>query len=194
IVRWVNNHAEWVTGVGMGLTFGLMLSLVQTWLIRRRYGFVPKFWRYTTIIGATLTGFSFPFATYYWDYDQLWIPLIIWFSLLNIFQAGVMFRVNRQAWLLALVGIVAGLVASGLYAIPDSYDTALWALLLGATIQAIGTAIIMLRLMANPREGIVPKRDTDEKSKARMRDGLHPMTFIGFWAAAHFAGWVMFAV
>lgn len=193
-LRWITNHAEWMNGIGLGLTFGLMLSLVQTWLIRRRYGFVPRLWRYATIIGATITGLSFPFATYYWDYNELWIPMIIWFSLLNIFQAGVMFRVNHQAWLLALVGIVAGLVAGTLQALPDFYDAEIWSLLLGATIQAVGTAIVMLRLMANPREGIVPKRDSDEKSKTPMRDGLHPMTFIALWAAAHFAGWVMFAI
>lgn len=194
LLRWINRHAQWINGIGMGLTFGVMLSLVQTWLIRRRYGFVPKLWRITTIIGATLTGFSFPFANNYWDYNQLWLPLIVWFSLINVFQAGVMFRVNRQAWLLAVVGILAGFVAGGLYALPDSYNTEIWALLLGSIIQAVGTAIVMLRLMANPREGIVPKRETDEKSKTRLRDGLHPMTFIAFWASAHFAGWVMFAM
>ncbi len=194
-LRWINRHAQWINGIGMGFTFGLTLSLIQTWLIRRRYGFVPKFWRLATILGATLIGLIYPFFGsyyFYWEYEHMWFVLVIWFALLNVLQAFVIFPVNRQAWLFALVGIIAGVVAGGIELIEiDRYTGESLSILWGGLIQAVGTSIVMLRLMASPRKGIVPKRENDEKSKSRLRDGLHPITFIGLWTLAYISGWVM---
>lgn len=35
---WVRSNAPWIRGIIIGLSFGLTLSFIQTWLIRRRYG------------------------------------------------------------------------------------------------------------------------------------------------------------
>lgn len=186
-IRWFDSFGN----LALGLVFGVMLSLIQTWLIRRRYGFVPKFWRASTIIGAMIAGVMMPFFDYYSNSMQMWGAIFIWFSAINILQAFVLFRVNRQAWMLALVGIIAGVVASSMGFMQYQYDAEIWGVLLGTLIQAFGSAIIILRLMSNPREGIVPKRDSDEKAKTGLREGLHPMTFIGFWSMTYFTGWVM---
>lgn len=185
-----NQNQGLVSNLVMGLAFGVMLSLIQTWLIRRRYGFVPKFWRATTIIGAMIAGAMMPFFDYYSNSTEMWGSIFIWFSAINILQAVIMFRVNRQAWLLALVGIIAGGVAVGVGTLDYRYDGEIWGILLGSIIQAIGSGVIILRLMSNPREGIIPKRDSAEKSKTRLREGLHPMTFVGFWSMTYFTGWV----
>lgn len=196
VMRWLRNDGQWLMAILGGVIFGAMLSLVQGWAIRRRYGFVPRFWRLVTIIGSAFAGFGiFGFMSYYWNISNAWGAGLAWFATMTILQAIVLFRVNRQSGLMALVGILAGLVAASIEAFQiANYESMIWAVLIGAGIQAFGTGIIMLRLMANPREGIVPKRDSDEKSKSRMRDGLHPFSFISFWAAAYFMGWVTFAV
>lgn len=187
----------WFVGSLFGLVFGVMLAIVQGWILRRRYGFLPKFWRAATIIGAIIsTIVFFTIASNYWGGWSFWIAGTAWLTILALFQSAVLFRVNRQSWLLAVAGLFAGILAIAIGAFQfATYDSEIWAMLVGAAIQAIGTGFVMLRLMANPREGIVPKRDTDEKAKARMRSGLHPFTFIAFQAAAYFMGWVMlFAV
>ncbi|GAB5492310.1 MAG: hypothetical protein Phog2KO_25250 [Phototrophicaceae bacterium] len=193
-------EAQWLDNLRyslLGLLFGIILVLIQTWLIRRRYGFVPKFWRATTIIGAIIAGSMIagsvmPFFNYYGMFmsEEVREGIFVWFTAISILQSVILFRVNRQAWLLALVGIIAGAVAFGIVS-TNFYDAEIWGILLGTVIQAIGSAVIILRLMSNPREGIVPKRDSNEKAKTGLREGLHPMTFIGFWSMTYFVGWVI---
>ncbi len=92
-----------------------MLSFIQTWLIRQRYDYVPKFWRAATILGATIAGFGYPrigmrtgesLIGFNWmgvnsttPVDSTVNDFLIWFLVLNLFQAIVMFRVNRTAWI-----------------------------------------------------------------------------------------------
>ena len=196
----VNIDAPWIPNILIGLSFGLTLSLIQTWLIRRRYGFVPLLWRSITIFGATLAGLSFPMYSYLMGTNQQWISLFVWFSFLNSLQSVVLFRVNRRAWLFALVGIIAGVVASSISAI-DPLDVYWslnedWALIVGSVIQAIGTSIVIMYLMANPREGIVPKREPREpnelfKKLSQMR--LTPLRFVGLWTLPYFIAWALFS-
>ena len=191
---WFRNNALWVRAVLIGFSFGLILSLVQTWLIRQRYGFVPLLWRSVTIFGATLAGLSFPFYNYLLGTHQQWLSFFIWFSFLNSVQAVVLFRVNRRAWLFALVGIIAGVVASSISAI-DPLDVYWslnedWALMVGSVIQAIGTSIVIMYLMANPRQGIVPKREPDELNQAP----LTPLRFIALWTLPYFIAWALFSI
>lgn len=174
-----------ISNLVIGLGFGITLSLIQTWLIRQRYGFVPRFWRATTIIGAMIVGTITPFFNYYDNSMRMWGAVFIWFSTINILQAVILFRVNRQSWILALIGIVAVIIGWIQY-----YDGEILGVLLGSLIQAFASGIITLHLMSNPREGIVPKRDSNEKAKTGLREGLHPMTFIGFWSATYFVAWL----
>lgn len=192
VIRWLTHDGTWLMAIVAGTVFGGMLSLIQGWAIRRRYGFLPRFWRIVTIAGSAFAGFAvFGFLSNYGDINNAWGAGITWFAPMAILQAVVLFRVNRQSWLMAIAGILAGILAASIEAFQIvNYESLIWALLLGAGIQAFGTGIVMLRLMANPREGIVPKRESDEKSKSRLHDGLHPFSFISFWAAAYFMGWV----
>ncbi|GAB5492309.1 MAG: hypothetical protein Phog2KO_25240 [Phototrophicaceae bacterium] len=196
----VNINASWIPNVLIGLSFGLTLSLIQAWLIRERYGFVPLLWRSVTIFGSVLVGFSFPLYSYLSEVHQQWISFFIWFSFLNSLQAVVLFRVNRCAWLFALVGIIAGVVASfvivslpsNTYSAQEIATTrALW---LGGLIQAIGTSIVIMYLMANPREGIVPKRDFNNLSKQLTQTRLTSLKFIILWTLPYFIAWAIFNV
>lgn len=195
----VNINASWTPNILIGLSFGLTLSLVQTWLIRQRYGFVPLLWRSVTIFGATLAGLCFPLYSYLLGTHQVWISLFVWFSFLQSLQAVVLFRVNRRAWLFALVGIIAGIVAGSISASKPVDIRGYWTLyedqafLLASLIQAIGTSIVIMYLMANPREGIVPKRDPDELSK-KLSIPLTPLRFIALWTSAYFLAWSIFII
>src|SRR6187549_1563602 len=46
--NWVYIHARWLDGIVMAAGLGALLALTQAWLMRWRYGFVPRFWRVTT--------------------------------------------------------------------------------------------------------------------------------------------------
>lgn len=165
-------QVSWREGIFVGLLFGLTLSFVQTWLIRQRYGYVPKFWRAAIILGGMLAGLGYPhtglrtfesFIGYNWmgvnnttPIDSLINDFLIWFIVFGLSQTIVMFRVNRKAWLMMIVGLFAAIIAS----IPLTnsrmfYSKPMWALIMGTAIQAIGTGILFLYLMANPREGNV---------------------------------------
>src|SRR5262245_34803787 len=52
---WLNSN-NWLYGLMLGAGLGSFLALVQPWLMRWRYGFVPRFWRHSTIIGAMIAG------------------------------------------------------------------------------------------------------------------------------------------
>lgn len=189
----ININAPWIPNVLIGLSFGLTLSLIQTRLIRRRYGFVPLLWRSVTIIGCVLLGFSFPLYSYLSEVHQQWISFFVWFSFLNSLQAVVLFRVNHRAWLFALAGIIAGVVASSIVYIDQAYRPEDLALFWGSLIQAIGTSIVIMSLMANPREGIVPKRDFNELSKQLSQKRLTPLKFIVLWTLPYFIAWALFS-
>lgn len=188
---WLQYDGQWLLGLILGSTFGAILALIQGWAVRRRYGFVPRFWRLATIIGMAFASMIFLISDNPSAYnDFLWQGGTLWLLIFGVFQAAVLFRVNRQSWLLIIVALIASATAL-LFITAFGMDYGIiWAILGISAIQAIGSGIVMLRLMANPREGIVPKRDSDSKAKTRIRSGLHPFTFIGFWMAAYLMGWV----
>mgnify|MGYP000161819388 CR=1 FL=1 len=182
----------WFQYIAIGLIYGLTLAIIQKWAIRRRFNFVPRFFGIATVIGGTLALYSVGML---WDefYGDPYFELIaglLWLGVLNVVQALVLFRVNRKAWLVMVAGIVAGLIGGLIfYFEPFSYYSQLVAAFIGTAVQSIATGLIMLWLMAHPREGIVPKRDSSEKAKTTSRQGLHSFTFIAFYACAYLIGW-----
>ncbi|MGJ3240005.1 MAG: hypothetical protein ACFE0Q_14935 [Anaerolineae bacterium] len=196
--------SDWVQGmytqelavISIGLCFGVVLAVMQGWLLRRRYGFIPRFWRGATVLGTVISAFMVvSMLDQSGSDDALRVAGMIWFSVPALMQAGVLMRVNRGAWLLGGLGIGIGLLGILIDLSNFAYyNTEIWAILVTAGMQAFGTGILTMRVMANPREGIVPKRDSDEKAKARMRQTLHPITFTALWVGAYFFGWVMLFV
>jgi hypothetical protein len=187
----------------LGLLFGLTLSFIQTWLIRLRYGYVPKFWRAATILGAIIAGFGYPrVGLRIGEYllglnwmgvnnpprgDSLINDFLIWFIAVSLFQAVVMLQVNRKAWLIIAVGLLAGIVASVPLLEPRLlFGKPLWTLIMGTMIQAFGTSLLFLYLMAEPRAGAVPKRDESRKSKAYLNGTLATTPFILLWIGIYY--------
>lgn len=195
VLRWLKggglgatSRDWWREDILVGLLFGLVLATMQTWLLKRRYGYVPKFWRTATIIGATLGGFGYARVglAHINGLEFLPVDFIIWFSVIALFQTIVMLQVSRRAWLIALIGILAGLVANGIFVpFTDNPFSAETGLLAGSLIQAIGMGATILAVMANPRDGVIPKRKVKQKSKNRIQDDFHPLTFMGLWLALH---------
>ncbi len=187
----------------LGLLFGLTLSSVQTWIIRLRYGYVPKFWRAATILGAIVAGFGYPrvglrsgeylLGLNSWGInnpprgDSLINDFLIWFIALSLFQAVIMLRVNRKAWLIIVIGVLAATVASLPLLNPGQlYGKPLWTLIMGTMIQAFGTALLFLYFMAHPHEGVVPKRDELRKSKPYLDGTLATTPFILLWIGIYY--------
>jgi hypothetical protein len=199
-ISWWIDSNPWFYGLLTGAGIGAFLALVQPWLMRWRYGFVPRFWRIMTFLGASLGGsFSFAYVFggyggYYdnafsvWDYMARSAPWFIWFSSLSFAQMLALWPVARRAWLYSL----AGLGATGLgflLGLVDSYSMGqLNTLFFGSFAQAVFSGALFLYLMRDYRVEAVQKRD--EKAKAVLRRGLHPISFIGLWMMAHLFGWV----
>ncbi|MEO1290134.1 MAG: hypothetical protein AAFV93_20475, partial [Chloroflexota bacterium] len=190
LIGWYTNAG--IISIVCGLAFGGTLALIQGWILRRRYGFVPRFWRIGTILGMVIATGAFFFIIDYFYSSNFWLAGSAWVILFAVFQTAVLFRVNAKAWHLVALATATAIVGTLLTLFVYNDMGALWAIVIGSAIQAIGTGMIMMRLMANPREGIVPKRDDDIKAKARMRQGMHPVTFIGFWSAGILTGWGVF--
>ncbi|MEO1288789.1 MAG: hypothetical protein AAFV93_13565 [Chloroflexota bacterium] len=187
---------SWYTYAGIismvyGLAFGGTLSLTQGWILRRRYGFVPRFWRIGTILGMVIATGAFFFIIYYSYSDNFWLAGSAWVILFAVFQTAILFRVNRHAWyfiplsiLLVFIGLTIDLLN-----FPNSRNDFILIILIGCSIQAFGTAIITMHLMANPREGIVPKRDDSSKAKNHPHQKMSSIAFVGLWIAGLATGW-----
>jgi hypothetical protein len=199
ISNWVYNNARWLDGIVMAAGLGALLSLVQPWLMRWRYGFVPRFWRITTFFGALLGGSLFSEIIYnngYYDLSGVWtqpnsiLPIFVWFSALTALQTLALWPVARRAWLYPLAGFGAFAVAWLMGSIFANYYglSQTNALFFGSIAQAVFSGASFLYLMRDYRVEAVQKRD--EKAKAVVRVGLHPISFIGLWAMAALFGWV----
>jgi hypothetical protein len=190
IFYWFERNS-WLYGVMIGAGFGAFLALVQAWLIRWRYGFIPRFWRHSTVIGAliagTLAGISM-FSYYATNPMSRLTPISLWFISLTLVQSLALWPVVRRAWLFALAGLGAAGIAfvTGLW---DMYGIGIVSsLFFGSFAQAVFSGALFLYLMRDYRLEAVPKRD--EKSKGMQRRGLHPISFIGLWMLLHLFGWV----
>jgi hypothetical protein len=197
LANWVYLNARWLDGILVGAGFGAFLMLVQPWLMRWRYGFVPRFWRLTTFFGALLGGTLFAELMYgngYYDASGAWvypmhiIPMLVWFSSLTLIQTLALWTVARTAVIYPLAGLGAALVALFMGKVPTGSMNQMNLLLFGTMAQAVFSGALFLWLMRDYRVEAVAKRD--EKSKAVLREGLHPMSFIGLWTMAHLFGWV----
>jgi hypothetical protein len=197
--NWVYSNARWLDGVVMAAGLGALLALVQPWLMRWRYGFVPRFWRISSFFGAILSGSLFSEIIYnngYYDLNGVWTqpdqiaPVIVWFGSLTAIQTLALWPVARRAWLYPLAGFGAAAVALLMGNLLGNYYglSQTNALFFGSIAQAVFSGALFLYLMRDYRVEAVAKRD--EKSKAVVRIGLHPISFIGLWAMAHLFGWV----
>jgi hypothetical protein len=198
IATWLDAN-RWLYGLLLGTGIGTFLALIQPWLIRWRYGFVPRFWRIATFFGAILagslfseyfygSGYSFNYANV-WGYLGRFAPISVWFGTLGLVQMLALWPVARRAWLYPLGGIGASLIAFGTGFWNGGYGLAQMNMLFfGSFAQAVFSGALFLWLMRDYRVEAVPKRD--EKSKGLQRRGLHPISFIGLWMMAHLFGWV----
>jgi hypothetical protein len=171
-----------VLGVGMGA----FLALVQPWVIRWRYGFVPRFWRIATFFGAAIGGFVFSFIldgfSAYTYGARIQVALLILLSTLTLSQTLVLSPVVRRAWPYALTGLCAWLITViSPFEIPMS-------ILLGTMAQALFSGALFLWLMRDYRVEAVPKRY--EKAKLTQSIGLYPSNFIVLWTMAHLSAWL----
>lgn len=200
MASWIYLNARWIDGLQIGIFFGAILALVQAWLIRWRYGFVPRFWRIATFLGATLSAALFSDIIYsggYYDANGSWVypsyypALALWFCTLSLVQMLALWPVVRRAWLYALSGIGAlgfGCLISYLESSANYSYNPMSVLFFGSIAQAIFTGALFLWLMRDYRVEAVPKRD--EKAKLRQGMGLHPISFIGLWLMDYLFGWV----
>lgn len=184
---------QWREDLFIGLLVGLTLSIMQTWLLKQRYGYAPKYWRTATLIGAILGGFGYariggrmgPV-----DETRFIGDFFIWFITMNVFQAVVMFRTNRQAWWIGLIGIASAGIAAAIVSIevlpPRYVEFRQLAVVIATTVQSIGTGLVILYAMANPRYGTVPKRDDSEKPKRHFNSGISPTAFVALWITVYF--------
>ncbi|MCC6614654.1 MAG: hypothetical protein IT320_14330 [Anaerolineae bacterium] len=199
ILSWLK-WPSWREELVVGLLFGLTLSFVQTWLIRLRYGYVPRLWRIATILGATIAGFGYPrVGMRTGEYllglnwmgvnhpprtDSLVNDFLIWFSVLGLFQAIVMLRINRKAWLIIIVGVLAGIIASVPLLSPRPlYGKPIWTLIMGTMVQASGTCLLLLHFMAHPRENVVPNNN---EIKSNQVYTITVSTFILLWIGIYY--------
>lgn len=167
----------------VGVVVGSTLFIVQRWLLQKRYGYVPKYWGIATIIGGFISGFGYPLLAQgivrpFVKTDDM----ILWFCAISVFQAVAMLHTNRRGWLIALVGIVAMLFINVNLILNMRYIR--FAFILSTAIQAVGTGLVMLYLMGNPRQGIVPKRNEE----AKLYDHIPLHIFFILWIAIFYIG------
>jgi hypothetical protein len=182
-------------GFFVGFIFGVILALMQSLLLRARYGYVPRFWFIATIVGATFAGYGYPSignSVGGW-YPMQFVPdFLLWFSILGLFQSIGMWRASHKAWLIFVMSSIASGMAISLlfYPRPFYYDPPT-AVVLGTFVQSLGTGLIVLYAMANPREGSVPKREKAEGIKSQPHNGLAIPHFISLWICVYYFAQIM---
>ena len=124
--------------------------------------------------------------------DSLVNDFLIWFIVLGLFQTIVMLRVNRKAWLMIVVAVLAATIASVPLLYPRLlFGKPIWTLIMGTMVQAFGTSLLLLYFMAHPRDGIVPKRDKLKKNHAYSNGVLATTPFILLWVGIYYLHLVM---
>jgi len=151
----VSAFENWQVSLSYGLFFAIPVMMVQGWALQERFQFVPRFWRLATVIGLVLSGFSLytlllnsqPNAPMYM------VHLFVWFALTGILQSLVLWRVSRLSGVIAIIGTIAGLIASGVVGlgILGIYANSL-AFVIGSVIQIVGTGAMMLVVMEKGRK------------------------------------------
>jgi hypothetical protein len=174
----------------IGFIFGVILALIQSLLLRARYGYVPRFWFIATIVGATFAGYAYPSVVDVvsgTNQERFFNNFLLWFSILGLFQSIGLWHTSRKAWLM----FVMGSIASGMTVIamfnPHIFPfNAKADLVFGTLIQALGTGLLMLYALAHPREGSIPKRETGQGIKSQPRDKLATWHFIVLWICVYY--------
>jgi len=148
---WIQNNARITTYILVGMLFGVIAAIAQSWLIRQRYGFLPRYWRIVTIIGWAVAGISF--VPLFWYRYDAWKPLyfIAWFAIPVIFQTFPLWPHVRGAWLWALAGVAAGFISIGAYYTYAWTNQELYALIFGTLAQSLLPAVVLIVLMARQR-------------------------------------------
>ncbi len=166
----------------LGLLFGISLAFVQTWLLKSRYGYVPRFWTLATIIGATISLSSW---YVFMGLNSLYLRVFHLYCIINIFQAIVLIPINRKAWMIIGVGILAGLLAYASYfvPIPTSYRVNL-SFGIGRIILAVGTGLVMLQIMAEASSQVSSKHDS-QKTKENLITRFQSLPFLIFWVVSY---------
>ncbi|MEM9952714.1 MAG: hypothetical protein AAF846_13995 [Chloroflexota bacterium] len=184
-------YARSIIELACGLAFGGTLALIQGWILRRRYGFVPRFWRIGTILGMVIATGAFFFIIDYSYPDNFWLAGSAWVILFTVFQTAILFRVNRHAWYFIPLSILLVFISLTIDILnfPNSQNDFILIILMACSIKAFGTAIITMHLMANLREGIVPKRDNSSKAKNHPHQKMSSIAFVGLWTAGLAIGW-----
>ncbi len=198
-LSWLKFSSTWREGAVIGLLFGGILSVTQTWIIRFRFGFSPRFWLPLTLIGSIVAGQWYPrvglrtgeaLIGINWmgvnnttSVDKLVIDFMLWFLILNLCQTIALFFVNRKAVVLIIVGLVSGFIASIPMVYPHlMYGRPFWTLILATGFQAIASYFVVMYCMSNPRMGVTPKRDKQVPNLPRQN--LSTVTFILMWVAS----------
>lgn len=179
------NEQLWVIGIGLGLGMGTLLALIQTWIIRRRYGFVPQYWRAITVLGVTVLTTATLTLVSSMDNGDSMIAILSLVALpaggIGLIQTIASYRTSRYSLMFLAVSLVATLTATAIVSVSDMY--VFFALLAILIIYTFGSALVILQVMAHPRAGAIPKRDASQQ--VARPQGLHPITFISLWSLTY---------
>ncbi|MEO1290135.1 MAG: hypothetical protein AAFV93_20480, partial [Chloroflexota bacterium] len=188
----IPDNESWLIRFLLYASFGLILAIAQSWLVRRRYGFAPRFWRTSIVLASIIGGHLYFLYGESIGWTSIWGSIAILLVIFSVCQTIVLLHVSRQALYFLLIAflaiVVAGMTETFIPGTEYQYPP-IWAMTFATLIQGLGSSLVMLRMMANPRESIIPKREPHTKAKEHSRSGLHPVTFIGLWTLVTLSGW-----
>ncbi|MEO1290309.1 MAG: hypothetical protein AAFV93_21365, partial [Chloroflexota bacterium] len=188
VLKWIDSGSVFGHGIITGLLFGLCLVAIQPWLIKRRYGFVPRFFRTATMVGAVFSGLSLPLISMTFNWYQISLSLngFMWFFWIPFFQAFTLIRISRYWWLLTWIGVGAGLLCAAMTIFhPNPLYGLVNGLALATPIQLIGSGTVILRLFSHR-----DKSHKEHPNLATFSSSLHPLVFISFWVIVYYCGFL----
>ena len=156
MLYWLSQDGLWLTWLLIGIGMGIITSISQAWLIRQRYGFVPRLWHLMTMIGWVIVGIIV-FASIKYENpissNETSIYLFFaWFATVPIVQTlSLWFHLRKAAFLWLFAAIASGLISVIAYQVAPRYDEFTFAHLYGTLAQTFLTAITLIFLMARQR-------------------------------------------
>ena len=181
----------------VGFLFGFVLMLTQGWLLRLRYGYVPRYFRVATIIGATIAGgFVYPIfgKIAVVQAQQIGRSILhryfVWFIVLSFFQMIAIWNTSRKAWLILVAAILASAITNVFFIHHEMmYVGPKWVLIVGTFVHAAGTACVMLYLLENPYLKVARKHKKKIKNAVvQSRNGMSTILFIITWGGQYLFG------